>query len=62
MTKRNLDHTKTSRGPQREIKILRILSFEKAFEGVSYSSAGTGLLSGISIRDTWKKEANGREC
>ena len=42
MMERNLDHTKTSRGPQREIKILRILPSEKAFEGVSYSSVGSG--------------------
>ena len=60
MTERNLDHTKISRGPQREIKILRILPSEKAFEGVSHS-AGLGLLSGISIRDSRKKEANGCE-
>ena len=46
MTKRNLDHTKTSRGPQREIKILRILPSKKSFKGVSYSSVGSGATVG----------------
>ena len=43
---RNIDHTKTSRGPQREIKIPRILPSEKAFEGVSYSFVGSGATVG----------------
>ena len=46
MKERNINHTKTSRGPQREIKILRILPSKKAFEGVSYSSIGSGATVG----------------
>ena len=42
----NLNHTKTSRDPQREIKIPRILPSEKDFEGVSYSSVGSGATVG----------------
>ena len=43
---RNHNPTKTSHGPQREIKIVRILPSKKAFKGVSYSFIGLGATVG----------------
>ena len=46
MTERNYDPTKTSYDLQREMKTLRIPLPKKAFEGVSYSSVGSGATVG----------------
>jgi hypothetical protein len=48
-------------GPLRESRALRVLPSKKVSRGVFYSSTGSGLMSGIDIRDTRKKGANGYE-
>jgi len=54
---RNLDHTKTYRGPQREIKILIIPPSKKTFEGESYSSAGSEATVGYQYQGYVKEES-----
>ena len=43
-------------GYKNKAKALRVLPSGKASKGVSYSSAGSGLLLDIDIRDTLSKE------
>ena len=45
-------------GYKKKAKALRVLLSRKASKGVFYSSAGSGLLSGIDIRDTQSKEVS----
>jgi hypothetical protein len=43
---KNHNPTKTSHGPLRESRALRVLPFEKASRGVFYSSTGSGATVG----------------